>query len=207
MSLCGAYAWIALHTSGAYPLSEGGREEYTEYSEVPPQDNHLYQLVKQWEEAAALPADCPTHHAIVRVSLVLGPWGGMVDALWNQMYFHLGGTLGSGRQMASWIHLEDLGELFLLAAEKQVSGVLNGSTPTPVSMETLIQAFAGAMGRRAFLWAPSFLVRIIFDGPRSAILLKGNRVIPQRALDLGFQFKYSDIHTAFGDIVKARQSK
>ena len=196
-----------MHSSGAYPLSEGGREEYTEYSEVPTQDHHLYQLVKQWEEAATLPEDCPTKHTTVRVSLVLGPWGGMVDALWHQMNWYLGGTLGSGRQMASWIHLEDLGELFLFAADNQVSGVLNGSTPTPVSMETLIQAFAAAMGRKAFLWAPSPLVRTIFDGPRSAILLKGNRVKPQRALDLGFQFKYTDIYTTFKDIVKEQQTR
>lgn len=180
---------------------------YTEDSDVSRGEEYLQDVVWRLEDAAGLPGNCPVPHAVLRLGVVLGPWGGMVGSLWHQMNFNLGGTIGSGRQVVSWIHLDDLAEMFLFVAENTVSGVLNATSPNPVTMDVMMQAFAKAMGRYAVLWSPDFLMRRVFSGPRANILLKGNRVVPQRALDLGFKFSFGDIYDAFHDIVNARRSK
>ena len=126
--------------------------------------------------------------------------------MWTQFNLYMGGSFGSGHQIASWIHLDDLARMYLFAAENRLHGVLNGSTPQPVTMDTLTQAIARAMDKRAVLWTPSPLVRMVFDGPRADILLKGNAVFPKRVQDLGFEFKFETLKGALEDIVTQRRA-
>ena len=197
----------AIHLyAGYYPLTPSGGTQYSEDSQVPTGGGYLQDLVWRLEDAAVLPETCPTSHAVLRLGVVLGPWGGMVGSLWHQMNFNLGGTIGSGHQVVSWIHLDDLAQLFLFVTEKGASGAFNATSPKPITMDKMIQAFANAMGRKAVLWSPDLLMKTIFDGPRANILLKGNRVLPKRALDIGFQFTYSHIYDAFHHIVQVRRS-
>ncbi len=132
--------------------------------------------------------------AILRIGIVLGADGGTLRALLPLYRLGLGGPIASGRQWTSWIHIADQVGLFLAALDG-VSGVLNGTAPTPVSNAVFAKALGRALGRPAVLPTPAFAIRMAF-GEGAMIVTEGQRVLPQRTQELGYVFEYPTLEEA-----------
>jgi len=178
-----------------------GDEILTE--ESPPSRDFLALLAQDWEKEAwkAREKDCRV--VLTRFGIVLGKKGGALSQMIPLFKKYLGGPLGSGKQWFSWIHMEDLARAYLfLMDHAEISGPVNFTSPGPVRNKTLAEALGKALGRPSFLPAPGFLLRVVL-GEFGAVLLEGQRVIPQKLLKNGFQFRYPDIDGALEQIIQA----
>jgi uncharacterized protein (TIGR01777 family) len=115
----------------------------------------------------------------------------------------VGGPVGSGRQYVSWIHHDDLVGLLLLAADNPAArGPLNGTAPNPVTNKEFSKALGRALHRPSVLRTPKIMLRAML-GEVANIITTGQRVVPKRALALGYTFRFPDIDAALQDVVGA----
>jgi uncharacterized protein (TIGR01777 family) len=177
-----------------------GDEELDEDS--PPGDDFLARLCRDWEEQACQAREKGARVIVTRFGIVLGPGGGALGKMIPLFRRFLGGPLGSGSQWFSWIQLEDLLEAFLFLFERpETSGPYNFTSPGPVRNGELARSLGRALHRPAFLPAPSPAVRLIL-GEFGSTLLKGQRVLPRRLLDIGYRFRYPGIDAALAPVLK-----
>ncbi|KAL2738938.1 epimerase family protein SDR39U1 [Vespula squamosa] len=127
----------------------------------------------------------------------------MVKQIYLPFLLGLGGPIGTGNQYMPWIHITDLVNMFLFAIENDnVNGILNGVAPKPVTNKEFTKAFARALKRPAIIPVPSIVLNLIFNKERAKMMLEGQKVLPKRTEELGFQYQFSDIDSACKDIVK-----
>jgi hypothetical protein len=111
-----------------------------------------------------------------------------------------GGRLGSGRQWMSWIHVDDLVDLFARAVvDARVTGVVNGVAPRPVTNAEFTRILGRTLRRPAIVPAPAFALRLAL-GEMSAILLASQRVVPRVARELGVRVQHDDLASALADL-------
>ena len=152
----------------------------------------LADVCAAWEAETAAAADAGLRTVIVRIGIVLGRDGGALQTMLPLFRLGAAGRLGSGRQWMSWIHVDDLVELFVLAlTDASVAGVLNGVAPDAVTNAAFTRTLAGAVRRPAILPAPAFALRLAL-GEMSSLLLASQRVVPRAALAHGFRFPNRD---------------
>ncbi len=174
-------------------------EEISERSTVLGHDV-LAVLCRDWE-AAATPAEAAgTRVALLRMGVVLGRGGGALAKMEGPFRWGVGGRIGSGQQVMSWIHVDDVVRLILFCLERDdLRGPVNVTAPNPVSNAVLTKAFAAALKRPAFLPVPSFALKLMF-GRGASVLTTGQRVVPKAALEHGFTFEHTSIDEAFAAI-------
>ena len=161
----------------------------------------LPELAQAWEAEAFRARELGVRVVTLRIGLVLAKDSPAIRKAVPAFKARLGGKLGSGRQWMSWIHIRDLSRMILLAIENpKVSGPWNATAPVPVRNSEFTGQLAWAVRRPAVIPIPAFLLKIAL-GEMSSVLLDGQRVIPRKALDHGFEFTYTDIASAFADCV------
>lgn len=164
-------------------------------------DDFLARLAFDWEQEALRAADKKACVVITRFGIVLGKNGGALGQMIPLFKYFLGGPLGSGRQWFSWVHMKDLAEAFIfLLAHKEISEAVNVCSPNPVRNKDLGKALGKVLHRPSFLPAPGFMIRLIL-GEFGSVLLKGQRVLPQRLVNAGFKFRYPEIEEALRSII------
>jgi len=174
-------------------------EELTESS--PAGGDFLARLAYDWEQEALKAAAKGSRVIIARFGIVLGKNGGALGQMIPLFKYFLGGPLGSGRQWFSWVHMHDLAQAFIYLLEhKEISGAVNLCSPRPVSNADLGRAIGLILHRPSWLPAPAFMMKLIL-GEFGDVLLKGQRVIPRRLLDAGFQFQHPTIEEALRSIL------
>ena len=129
----------------------------------------------------------------------MGRNGGAMAQIRPLFRLGLGGPLGSGKQWMPWIHVADLARLFLFAAENEVSGVLNGTAPNPVTNREFTKALGQAVHRPAILPVPGFALKLAM-GELGQHVLDSARVLPRAAEKAGFRFKYPELGPALVDV-------
>jgi uncharacterized protein (TIGR01777 family) len=181
-----------------------GCDEHQTFAEdTPPTTRGAFaaQLCREWEAASA--AIFCVRSVILRIGVVLDRGGGMLGRIVPAFRLGLGGPIGDGRQFLSWIHRADLLRLIIAALEDdRFKGVYNATAPTPVRNADFTRALAHAVRRPAVIPAPARILRLIFGEMANDMLLQGQKVVPQRALDQGFWFAYPDIDTALAETTK-----
>jgi hypothetical protein len=174
-------------------------EELTENS--PAGNDFLARLANDWEQEALRAQEKGARVVITRFGIVLGKNGGALGQMIPLFRFFLGGPLGNGRQWFSWIHMEDLADGFMfLLNHPEIKGPVNLCSPRPVRDKDLGKAIGKVLRRPSWMPAPGFMVKWIL-GEFGSVLLEGQRVIPRRLLDAGFQFRYPDIEEALKNIL------
>ncbi|MGN7456486.1 TIGR01777 family oxidoreductase [Paenibacillus pasadenensis] len=190
---------VLVQASGvnAYGFSESA--SFTEDSPTTDSD-FLSSVVRDWEQAAKrIPA---RRRALLRFGIVLGNGGGALPSMLLPFRAMAGGPVGSGRQWMSWIHLQDLTRLIVHALENDsLSGPINAVSPEPARNEQFGRAAARALGRPYWLVAPSLPLKLAL-GEMSELLLKGQRVLPDKALQSGFRFDFPEIQPALDDLLR-----
>jgi uncharacterized protein (TIGR01777 family) len=174
-----------------------GDEEITEDS--PPGTDFLARTCVDWEQAAGSAESAGLRVALVRIGVVLDKKGGALAKLLTPFKLCVGGPTGSGRQWMSWIHHDDLAGIILLALDNpQAMGPINGTAPHPVTNKEFAKALGTALSRPAFLPTPGIALKILL-GEVAEVLLQGQRVLPNKALTLGYTFRFGQIGPALLD--------
>jgi hypothetical protein len=151
-----------------------------------------------WEDSAD---GAPTRIVKIRTGIVLDPSGGALQPLMLAARA-FGGALGSGKQWMSWIHNDDqCGAIRHLMMTEQAEGPINIVAPNPVQNKEFVKTLAKVMGTRAIFPAPELALRIAL-GDIAATLLDSQRVSAQKLLDLGYQFKFTQLEPALRDLLK-----
>jgi uncharacterized protein (TIGR01777 family) len=153
----------------------------------------------KWEAAANDARALGVRVATTRLGLVMGD-GGALAAMRPLFAMGFGGPLGDGKQFWSWIHLSDTIGLLELALDRaDLDGPMNVTAPTPVRQGEHAKALGRAMHRPAFVPAPAFAIRAA-TGDFSVELLASRRVVPKRALALGYAFRYPELQPALDSL-------
>ncbi len=152
----------------------------------------LADTCKDWEEEAN---KAETNVLILRTGLVLGSGGALKKMLMPFKMF-IGGPLGPGSQYMSWIHLHDMIQLIkFLVENKDVTGIINATSPNPVTNKEFSNVLGSILTRPSFMTAPAFALKLLL-GEMASLLLEGQKVLPERALQYGYKFKYSELEGA-----------
>ncbi|MFS8815726.1 TIGR01777 family oxidoreductase [Synechococcus sp. R60.4] len=165
----------------------------------PPGQGFLAEVCQAWEAAARPAEELGIRLAILRTGIVLGPDGGALGQMLAPFQFFLGGPIGSGKQWVSWIHRDDWVSLvcFLL---QQGSGVFNATAPNPVQMEEFCRTLGQVLARPSWLPVPAPALELLL-GEAAQVVLTGQKVIPQAALQLGFPFQYPHLKEALRQLL------
>ena len=140
--------------------------------------------------------------SILRTGQVLDPGGGMLGELLTPFKLGVGGPLAGGAQYLSWIHIDDEVGLILWALDDEsVSGTVNATAPNPATNRDFSKALGRALGRPAMVPVPGFVLDLKFGGEFGAVLRGGQRVVPKRAQELGYEFKHPELDEALADLL------
>jgi uncharacterized protein (TIGR01777 family) len=176
-----------------------GDEILTEASS--PGSDFLSEVCTAWEREAVAAEGLGVRVVRLRTGVALARHGGALARMLPPFRMGLGGRLGSGRQWMSWVHLDDLCEMFRFAAEQPVRGAMNGVAPYAVNNADFTRALAAALKRPAIFPVPEFALKLMF-GEMSEVLLSSQRVAPKGAEEAGFRFRYAQLGPALADVVK-----
>lgn len=186
-----AVGWYGRQPPEALPLDEAS----------PPHEEFVHALCAEWERAAleAVPLGVPV--VLLRSGVVLHPAGGMLQRLLPGFRLGLGGRLGDGRQVLSWVSREDwVGAVTALldqhAARDHAAAVgpVNLTAPVPVTNDDFTRTLARALRRPAMLPVPSGLLKLAL-GEMATLLLDGQRVVPARLAAVGYRFRHPRLET------------
>jgi uncharacterized protein (TIGR01777 family) len=159
-------------------------------------------VTREWEKAAREVEPSGVRLAIVRTGQVLEAGGGMLGELLAPFRLGLGGPLAGGRQYVSWIHIDDEVGILLWALENEaVSGILNAASPNPATNRDFSKALGRALNRPAVTPVPGLVLDLKFGREFGAVLRGGQRVVPRRALDLGYEFRHPQLDEALRDLL------
>ncbi|WP_273129244.1 TIGR01777 family oxidoreductase [Metabacillus sp. HB246100] len=162
----------------------------------------LAETVDVWEKEAKNIQKLGVRTAFTRFGIVLGEEGALPKMLLPYKLF-AGGKLGSGTQWMSWIHIDDLVRMIdHVIKTPSLSGPVNVTAPNPVQMNEFGKTIAKTINRPHWLPAPSFAIKAIL-GEMSILLLEGQKVLPEKAVETSFTFTFPHLQPALEDIVKS----
>ncbi|HET7589043.1 MAG TPA: TIGR01777 family oxidoreductase [Solirubrobacterales bacterium] len=180
---------------------DSGTEEVSE-EDAPRKAAFDSEVTQAWEAAAHELGATDVRLVIVRTGQVLSPDGGMLKELLTPFRLGVGGPLAGGGQYVSWIHLEDeVGILLWALDDEHVDGVVNASSPNPVTNKDFSKALGRAVNRPAIAPVPGFVLDLKFGREFGRVLRGGQRVIPKRTRELGYVFKHPDLDEALRDLL------
>ena len=165
-----------------------------------PGSGYLPDVCVAWEGAADQAAQLGVRVVKLRIGMVLGRGGGALQTMETPFKLGVGGTLGSGKQWMSWIHLDDIVSLIQFAINTETMvGPVNATAPNPVRNADFTRLYAAALHRPAFFPVPEMALHLLY-GEMSQVILSSQRILPAVAERMGFQFRYPDLALALKEI-------
>jgi len=192
-------AYISASAIGYY--GDRGTEPLSE-SAAAGKDGFLSESVVAWENAIEKVAATGLRTITIRIGIVLSTKGGALEKLLLPFNFWLGVYFGNGEQIYSWVHIEDLCRMFIMAIENEgMKGVFNGVAPHPVTNKEFTEITAKALDKSALLVpSPSFVMRLAM-GEMADVVLSGSNVLSEKVEAEGFNFQYTTLKPALEDIL------
>jgi uncharacterized protein (TIGR01777 family) len=186
-------------SSGVGYYGAHGEEPLDE--EAPPGKDFLARICVEWEAEASKASALGMRVALVRTGVVLDRNGGALAKMLPPFRLGVGGPVAGGRQFISWIHLDDLVGLIVAATQdERWSGPINATAPEPVSNREFSRALGRALKRPALLPVPAVALQALY-GEMAEIVTQGARVVPAKALVLGFQFTHAQLDEALSSAI------
>ena len=172
---------------------------------APPGSGFAAEVCQHWEELIHEMELPSTRRVILRIGLVLGRGSDNLKPLVQLTKSYLGGSMGNGKQYISWIHVNDLSEMFRWSIERPyVQGVYNATSPNPVTNREFMRELRTAIGRPWSPQIPAFAVKLgakLVLRTEPSLALSGQRCLPQRFQQQGFEFRDPDLVQAFRDVL------
>ena len=192
--------WINATSATIYRLAiDKARDEYDNEFE----NDFSVQVCKLWEKTFFDQNTSNTRKVALRMAIVLGA-GGVLIPYFNLLKFGLGGKQGNGKQMFSWVHIEDACRMTeWIANNDTIEGVYNCSSPGPVTNQEFMKTLRNATGNKIGLPAYTWMLKIgaALIGTETELILKSRWVLPTKILESGFTFKYPLLKDALADII------
>ena len=155
-----------------------------------------------WEEAARQAEKIGVRVVVTRTGLVLDPEHGLLKQLLLPFRLGIGGPLAGGGQYMPWIHVDDEVRLLLWALDtERASGAYNATAPNPVTNREFSKALGRALGRPAVVPLPKLALKLRFGGELGEVTSGGQRAVPRRAVDDGFEFRHPELEPALRDLL------
>jgi hypothetical protein len=184
---------ISASAIGVYPDSL--KNIYTETNKTV-DNSFLGNVVVKWEESVDKFKLLNIKVCKLRTGIVLSEKGGALFEMLKPIKFGLGAAFGTGKQIQSWIHLTDLTEMYLFAAQNQLEGIYNAVAPNPISNKQLTVAIAKKLKKPLFLPnIPEFMMQLIL-GEMHEILFSSQNVNNNKIINEGISFKYTSVEKA-----------
>lgn len=175
---------------GKTPVTEKAHQVHDEFS---------HRLCAQWESIALQAQSEQTRVCLLRTGLVLAKQGGALAKMALPFKLGLGGPIGDGEQMMSWIYLDDMVDaVIFLLQQNNAQGPYNLTAPTPVSNNEFSQTLANTLHRPCVFRVPAFVMEGLL-GEMSEMILTGQAVLPERLQEAGFKFKHRHLKGALQD--------
>ncbi len=182
--------------SGSAAGYYGPRNEEPLDEDAPPGSDFLAAVCVEWEREAAAAAELGVRVCTLRTGVVLDASGGALAKMLTPFRLGVGGPVASGRQYISWIHTEDLLAIALSAIEdERWRGAINGTAPAPVENREFSKVLGRVLHRPAVVPVPGFALRAMY-GEMAQIVTSGARIVPAKALVLGYEFEHPELEEA-----------
>jgi len=153
-------------------------------------ETFLQKVVEKWENSISELEIYTQNLSIVRIGLVISDMGGILSKITPPIKFCLGSAFGSGKQWQSWIHIDDICEIFLHIIENNIKGVINGVAPNPITQNELIKYLADFLDKPLiFPNVPKLLIKLLLS-ERSELLLSSHKVSSKKIERTGYKFRY-----------------
>ncbi len=166
-------------------------------------EGFLAEVCREWEAALQPLADTGIRCVFLRTGVVLSRHGGALAKLLPPFKAGLGGRVGNGRQMMSWVALEDLVRIYLACIDDSAySGPVNAVAPEPVANQQFAQSLGKVIGRPAIVPTPALAIRALFGEMGRETVLSNLSVIPKRLNDHAFQWKFPELEGALHNILQ-----
>ena len=168
---------------------------------TPNGNDFLANVCREWEDSTKPVESLGVRRVVIRTGLVFSEQGGILALLKLPFAFFVGGSLGNGKQYLSWIHMDDVvnGIRFLIDNEG-AQGIFNFSSPNPINNKDFSKTLGKAMKRPSLLPVPSFAMKLAL-GEAATLALDGQRVMPKRLLEAGYDFKYKTLEDALPSLL------
>lgn len=181
---------VSASAIGIYP--DSFTQVYTE-DDQSVDDSFLGQVVVKWEESVDVFSRLNIKVCKLRTGLVLAKKGGALTEMLKPIKMGLGSPFGSGDQVQSWIHVEDLARMYLFAIQNQWEGIFNAVAPNPVTNAELTKTIAKTIHKPLFMPSiPKFIMKLVL-GEMHQLLFSSQHVSSVKAEKNGFQFRYRDL--------------
>ena len=169
--------------------------------EAPPGSDFLAGVCVDWEASTEPVESLGVRRVVIRTGVVLSGDGGALPRMALPFRLFAGGPLGSGRQYFPWIHIDDeVAAIQFLLENEEASGPFNLAAPNPPTNKEFVRHLGRVMGRPSLMPTPSFALRAIF-GEMSTVLLDGQRAVPSRLQEAGYEFTFPDPAAALRDLL------
>lgn len=205
-SLVGAIRSVAkpprVFISGSAVGYYGSRGDEVVTEDAGPGPDFLAGVCAAWEREATGARTAVQRLIVVRTSLVLDRGEGALPRMLTPFRLFAGGPVGSGRQYVSWIHRDDWVALMRWALlDGAVDGPLNATSPNPVANAEFARILGHVIARPSVVPTPAIAIKLALGEMGESLLLSSQRVIPARAIALGFAFRFPDLDAALRDVL------
>jgi len=191
---------VVVQASGIGYYGNRGDEILDESSS--PGSGFLVEVAKQWEKTTEKVKFLGVRHIIIRTGVVLGKDGGFLPRVLLPFRLFVGGHLGSGKQWIPWIHIQDEAKAIRFLIEKEdLKGVFNLTSPNPLVSKDFFKILGKVIKRPSWLHIPGFFLRLFLGQMAEELILSGQRALPKRLLESGYEFLYSDLESALKEIL------
>lgn len=180
----------------------GSSDEKVFTEESPTGNDFVSDVCRVWETEAAKVEQYGVRRVSIRTGIVLDKNEGALAKMLLPFRLFIGGPLGKGDQWMSWIHVDDITRIYLNAVDdNKISGPVNATSPNPVTMNILADTLGKVIKRPSFFRVPGFILRAVL-GEMSDTVLSGQKVLPQRLIEMDYNFKYTDLSLALSSLLK-----
>lgn len=196
INICKMPPKIFISTSAIGYYGDRGVEELVEKSSKG--SGFLSDVCMVWEDEAK---KSKIKTAIIRVGVVLDKSSGALSKMLLTFKYFIGGPIGNGKQVLSWIDIKDLVNIYKYVLDNSLDGTYNATAPNPVDMNLFAKTLAKVMKRPNLFRVPSFVLKVLM-GESSMIVLGGQKALPKQLEKSGFEFEFKSLEQSLKSQLK-----
>lgn len=191
---------VFISASGIGYYGDCGESILTEESSAG--NDFLADVCKVWESEARKIEQLGVRSVQIRTGLVLSAEDGALKQMLPAFKLFIGGPLGSGKQWASWLHIDDIVGIYIHSIDfKELGGAVNAASPIPVKMKQFAKTLGQVLNRPSLFPVPKFILRIAV-GEAAEVVTASQRIDIKKLLKSGYNFKFTILDEAFKDLLK-----